>query len=471
MNRLGKIMQPLDFTRVFNFEINTLQNHAHNLAMYLAWVNNLRYEFSPNQCLTFLAHAYGYKSFTALNEAIKRNDVFESLQSNEVYLDRLRKHDFSNLFKSQFIQIHDIIFHYIASYIVGSNLDLNYLSVDSPLKGIKLSAEKTSASLVTTQNTSFINTAILNTIVASTFDCGLPETFTIDTRIMNFYDHEQFKYRSVLNGNEGTLILFDPKYIVDSGDGRKLVHLPQETLSNFNKILGKYRHSYSMDNITEPVFKVGKAFAKHHAEHLLDFTNRNNPIACITVEQNDYDLSNEEISEFIQTCLLNTSLANITQFEIDLNLTSIGFNEDNKRKFDYDLAQRLIRCHLANIPFEIVASESITWKGEQYTSECSLQLDINIKYDIDCSQKPNIRVGSISLNSEKGVECHFTLFKPHQDQPDHCLFAFMTLNAPNKMPYENVFTKAIAQHLNKFKFEIATYYTKSSQMQPEIESV
>ena len=66
-------MQPLNFTRVFNFEINTLQNHAHNLAMYLAWINILKYELSPNHCLTFLSHAYGYKSFAALNEAIKPN--------------------------------------------------------------------------------------------------------------------------------------------------------------------------------------------------------------------------------------------------------------------------------------------------------------------------------------------------------------------------------------------------------------
>lgn len=464
-------MQPLNFTRVFNFEINTLQNHAHNLAMYLAWINILKYELSPNHCLTFLSHAHGYKSFAALNEAIKSNEVFEPLQSTKVYLERLKKQDYSNIFETNSVEFHDIILLYIVSYIVGSKLDLNSLSGDSPLKGIKLSAEKTSASWITTDNVSFINTAILNTIVASTFDSGLPDTFTVDSKILDIYNHDETYYRSLVNRNGNVLTLFNPNNITDLGYGKKIVRLSKETVSNFNEIIEKHNPIYSIDNISEPVFKVGNVFSKYKTERIIDFFDRKKPIDVITVEQNSYKIKQDQILEFIQTRLLDISLEKITQFEVDLNLSVIGFNGDNKSEFYYDLDQKQIRCHSTYIPFDITFADIVTWDKNQYTAEFDFQLNINMYYEIDYSPKPKIKIRSISLNPEKKIEGYLTVQNIQQDELDDCLFAMVTLNSAKKMPFENLFIKAINQHLNQFKFEIATYYTKSMQIQPDINVV
>lgn len=224
-------MQPLDFTRTFNFETNSLQNHAHNLAMFLAWVNLLKYDFSPNHCLTILSYAYGYKSFTALNEAIKKNEVLEPLQPKDVYLERLRQSDYSFLSDSGQVQIFDYIFQYIVAYILDCKLDLNLLGKDSPLKSIKLSAEKTAVSMLNTDKISFINSSILNTLVASTFDQGLPESITIDQNILDIYDHGQSIYCSLMNQNKLPLNLFDPKNITDLGYGKKRVQFSQRMFS------------------------------------------------------------------------------------------------------------------------------------------------------------------------------------------------------------------------------------------------
>lgn len=451
-------MQPLDFTRTFNFETNSLQNHAHNLAMFLAWVNLLKYDFSPNHCLTILSYAYGYKSFTALNEAIKKNEVLEPLQPKDVYLERLRQSDYSFLSDSGQVQIFDYIFQYIVAYILDCKLDLNLLGKDSPLKSIKLSAEKTAVSMLNTDKISFINSSILNTLVASTFDQGLPESITIDQNILDIYDHGQSIYCSLMNQNKLPLNLFDPINITDLGYGKKRVQFSQECLANYKKLLGNNGYVFSINHLAENTFKVGKTFSKYQSEKLIEFTDPKNPIGPITIDQNDYKFSHDEILEIIRTRLFNISLANITEFQLDLKLGSIGLSQDKNTKIDYDLSQKLFRCYLTYIPLEILFSEPIVWKGEQYILECNIKLNVNIYYEIDCIRKPKIKVGSISLNSEKGSESFFTLYKVQQEEIDHQLFTLMTINPPQKMPYESVFIKAIDQKLNQHKFQLACFY-------------
>ncbi|MDD2944337.1 MAG: hypothetical protein PHG15_00700 [Acinetobacter sp.] len=464
-------MQPLDFTRTFNFETNTLQNHAHNLAMFLAWVNLLKQDFSPNHCLTILSYAYGYKSFTALNEAIKKNEVLEPLQPKDVYLERLRKSHYSFLSDSGQVQIFDYVFEYIVAYILDCKLDLNLLAKDSPLKSVKLSAEKTAVSMLNTDKISFINSAILNTLVTSTFDQGLPESITIDKNILDIYDHDQSVYFSLMNQNKLPLNLFDPQNITDLGYGKKRVQFPQECLANYKKLVSNNGYVFSIKHLAEDTFKVGKTFSKYQSEKLIEFTDPKKPIGPITIDQNDYKFSHDEILEIIRTRLFNISLANITEFQLDLKLSSIGLSQDKNKKIDYDLSQRLMRCYLTYSPFEVLFSEPVIWRGEQYTLECNIKLNVNIHYEIDCIDKPKIKVSSISLNPEKGIESYFTLYKTQQDEVDHSLFTLMTINPPQKMPYESVFIKAINQKLNQYKFELACFYSyfeKSVYLEPVV---
>lgn len=453
-------MQPLDFTRTFNFETNTLQNHAHNLAMFLAWVNVLRQDFTPNHCLTILSYAHGFKSFTALNEAVKKNEVLEPLQTKDVYLNRLRHSDYSFLSDTGPYQIFDHIFDYIVSYILDCNLDLNLLGKDSPLKGVKLSAEITAVSMINTHELSFLNTAILNTLVASTFDQGLPESTTIHKKILDIYDHNQSLYFSLINNQQQQYLnLFDPENITDIGYGKVIVQFSQECLANYKKLVSNNGYVFSIKHLGEDTFKVGKTFSKYQSEKLIEFTDPKKPNGPITVDQNDYKFSHDEILDLIRTRLFNISLANITEFELDLKLSSIGLSHDKNRKIDYDLSRRFMRCYLTYKPFDVHFSESVIWKGEQYILECTIKLNVNIYYEIDCKGKPKFKVSIISLNPEKGIEISFTLYKAQQDEVDHCLFTLMTINPPKKMPYENVFTKAINQKLNQYKFDLACFYS------------
>jgi hypothetical protein len=468
-------MQNLPFSRYFNFQKNSIKNHAYNIAALSHWSDITARPISHNNCLNILANAFGYKSYNALNSAIKSNELFETLQPVEIYLERLKQAEYLNLSEmgsKDFFNRNYRFFELVASYITTCGLDLNKLDSPSPLKDLYLSSEQTIVSTFVCKYPNFIDYAILNTVVATTYDHGLPNEIILDERIIKLYSGPECEFYSSSSQYLVKLDLFGTALKLNTKSGTNVVYFSEQVHLEFDLLaehsdkansrktiftLGKYAFDYpkQLFNIRCDNFEAPKSLLKITNDTLKIFKNSESLHSVVTVHENSlfFDV-NVVIFPLLKNFIFKLPTHNLSGVDLNLFLTDDLVKDRIKHIGDFDFEAKRIRCKVIDKDFTLYFYKEIVSDNKNTSLQVKVNIPISIEYLIDCNHKPSITVQALQvLDNDQDVNFHVQM-----DENANTLKLSASYKANKKFPYSDQLKNMLNQHLNCHAFEIGCFY-------------